>query len=118
MNENKFNEIKDIFSESLSSACEELVEIIKDLTPIDTKRLYESTRLIEPSLEGDLIKSGVVIGGIELFGILKEQDIKKMVDYAIYVEYSQFYIQGNMSIILTTLLSSIQQNLINLLQGF
>ena len=117
MNESLFQDLKNELSVALQDSCSELVSLIQDLTPVDTKRLYESTRPMEVVIEGDLIKSGVIIGGIELFGILKEQDIKKMVDYAIYVEYSQFYIQGNMGIIISALLSSLQQNLISALSN-
>jgi hypothetical protein len=117
MNENLFEDLRTQLSIALENSCSELVDVVQDLTPIDTKRLYESTRIIPSVIEGDLIKSGVIIGGIELFGILREQDIKRMVDYAIYVEYSQFYIQGNMGIIISSLLSSLQQNMISVLMN-
>lgn len=88
MNYQKLVELKKQLHSTLVSGCEKAVEIIKEDVPIDTQRLFESTRVddFEFNESSDDLRIDIVAGGIELYGIRREQSILKEVDYAIYVE--------------------------------
>lgn len=84
----------------LYDACNEASEILRDNTPIDTKRLWRSTRPIAISINRDAIRSGIVAGGMSLKGITREQTITRDVVYAIYVNNRTGYIDNSMPLII------------------
>ena len=77
-------------------ACQETVPFIQGLTPVDTKRLYNSTRVREPIKTGKVINCDFVAGGVALPGEIREQDLVREVDYAYFVEIKQSYIRSNL----------------------
>jgi hypothetical protein len=72
------------------------VPFVQSLTPVDTKRLYNSTRATEPIVSGKLIECDIVAGGISLYGEIREQEIRRDVDYAYWVEIRNPYIRSNL----------------------
>jgi hypothetical protein len=88
MNYQKFVELKRNLHSNLVSGCEKAVEIIKEDVPIDTQRLFESTRVDDSEFNesSDDLQVNLVAGGIELYGVRREQSILKEVDYAIFLE--------------------------------
>ncbi len=76
----------------LYEGCNDAAEVLKDNTPIDTKRLWKSTRPIGVRITKNAITSGVMAGGMTLPGIIREQNINKDVVYAIYVNNRTGYI--------------------------
>lgn len=77
----------------LYDACNDAAEILRDNTPIDTKRLWKSTRPIPIEVNKNAITSGVMAGGATLPGITREKNIRKAVVYAIYVNARTGYIE-------------------------
>jgi hypothetical protein len=77
-------------------ACEDTIPFIQELTPVDTKRLYNSTRAEEPVLSGNIIFCDLVAGGVSLYGENREQDVRRDVDYAYWVEIRDAYIRSNL----------------------
>jgi hypothetical protein len=77
----------------LYEGCNDAAAILRNNTPIDTKRLWKSTRPIGITVTKDAIRSGVVAGGVTLPGITREQNINKVVVYAIYVNNRTGYIE-------------------------
>lgn len=80
----------------LYEACNDASAILRDNTPIDTKRLWKSTRPMGISVSRNAIRCGVVAGGLSLKGINREQTISKDVVYAIYVNNRTNYIDNSM----------------------
>lgn len=78
----------------LYEACSDGAAILRDETPIDTKRLWKSTRPIGVSIARNFIRSGIIAGGLSIPGITREQDIKRDVVYAIYVNNRTGYIDN------------------------
>lgn len=94
--------------ENFYIGCLDAVELIKSSTPIDTKRLFTSIRVEDLTNKDNQIKAKIVLGGVELYGILREQDIIKPVNYALYVEARSPFIRP--------ILSEIKQAIINRLK--
>jgi hypothetical protein len=88
--------------------CENAVEVIKDVTPIDTQRLYESTRveMEDADITADIVTAQIVAGGVELYGVRREANILREVDYAIYVERRDMYIQNNLDAIVDAIVDA------------
>jgi hypothetical protein len=97
MNNNALSSLEELLLSKLQEGCDNAVEIIQSNTPIDTKRLYTTTRTDEPIVEPDKLQINIVIGGEELAGILREQNKVKEVDYAIHVERKYQYIGRNLT---------------------
>ena len=74
--------------------CDRAAEVIKSVTPIDTQRLHDSTRVEVQSVSKDKVVVYIIQGGESRAGMIKEQDISKPVDYGVYVEMTQSYIRG------------------------
>lgn len=81
----------------LQEGCSDASAILRENTPIDTKRLWKSTRPMGITITRTAIKSGIVAGGLSLFGINREQNIKKDVVYAIYVNNRTGYIDNSIT---------------------
>lgn len=75
--------------------CEDGALALQDATPIDTMRLYESTRVEIVNISKDRATVHIVQGGIELYGIIRERDILRKVDYGLYVIARNNYIRAN-----------------------
>lgn len=97
MNNDALSALEQILLSKLQDGCDNAIEVIQGNTPIDTKRLYTTTRTDEPIIESDRLQINIVIGGEELAGILREQNIVKEVDYAIHVERKYQYIGRNLT---------------------
>lgn len=110
MNQQALDNLKKTLQNRLILGCSKAVEVIKASTPIDTQRLYESTRVEadELNISSDLIEVNIVAGGIESYGVRREQNILKEVDYGIYVERRDGYIRQNMPEILDVILEEFE----------
>ena len=75
--------------------CEDGALVLQDATPIDTMRLYASTRVEIEDIGESHITVHIVQGGVELHGILREQELSKPVDYGFYVVARNNYIRSN-----------------------
>lgn len=101
MNYQAFVNLKQKLHSTLVSGCEKAVEIIKQDVPIDTQRLYESTRIDSDEFNesNDNLSINIVAGGIELYGMRREQAILREIDYGIYVERRDGFMISNIDII-------------------
>ncbi|GIW59485.1 MAG: hypothetical protein KatS3mg087_0551 [Patescibacteria group bacterium] len=94
INEDGLRELAQLLGDRLYQGCEDGAEIIKQTTPIDTQRLYESTRADNLEINNTHVSCRVVVGGVEMYGVRREQNILKDVDYAAEVELRYGYMQG------------------------
>lgn len=94
----------------LEKGCDEGAKVVRANTPIDTKRLWESTRADTPVKTRYHIKCRIIAGGLKLYGVTRETDIKKEVDYAIYVEYRYNYIRSSLKQIKRVLIESLKNS--------
>ena len=99
MNQKALNELKKQLAASFRIGCEKAVLVIKANTPIDTQRLYETTRVEAEDLDTtqEILQLKIVAGGLALAGIRRETGIVRDVDYAIYVERKDGYIASNIT---------------------
>lgn len=94
MNKQAFSRLEKKLQDKFLEGCKKAVEVIKDSTPVDTKRLWLSTRAeVQESNLPNEFKVFLVAGGIELYGFYREKNILKEVDYAIYLERREGYIR-------------------------
>jgi hypothetical protein len=108
MNNDALSSLEELLLSKLQDGCDNAVEVIQANTPIDTKRLYTTTRTDEPIVDSDKLQINIVIGGEELAGILREQGIVKEVDYAIDVERRYQYIGRNLTEIENAIIEGFQ----------
>lgn len=94
INQDGLRDLAQLLGERLFQGCEDGAEIIKQITPIDTQRLYESTRADNLEINDDQVSCRVVAGGVELYGVRREQNILKEVDYGAEVELRYGYMQS------------------------
>ena len=109
VNRQAFLKLKQELASKLQSGCEDAANIIKDVTPIDTKRLWTSTRADEVVITSNCVQCRIVAGGEALYGVLREQDILKEVDYAIYVESRTSYIRSSLKDIKNAILDKLSE---------
>ena len=102
------NELKQLLAERFQKGCQNGAEIIKENTPIDTQRLFETVRATDASINGSVVSCEIVLGGKELYGVRREQDIKKPVNYAKFVEMRYGFVRQS--------LGEVKQNIINNLE--
>lgn len=83
------------------------VDILKYNTPIDTQRLYESTRNggIEINYRQNQVLAQILIGGIELYGVRREQNLLKPVNYGLWIEIKYSYIRSSLSEMIQAIIS-------------
>lgn len=93
LNKKGINALKINLALKLYEGCVDGAAILRENTPIDTKRLWKTTRPMGISITQFAIRSGILAGGQSIKGILREQSIKKDVTYAIYVNNSTNYIE-------------------------
>lgn len=101
INRQAYLNLKKGLAHGLISGCETGVRIIKPDIPIDTQRLYETARVdtSELNLNHSTLKVKIVVGGMALRGIRREQDKIRDVDYAIQMERRDGYLQGNIPLV-------------------
>lgn len=97
LNQKGIEQLKKELASKLYDGCCDGAEILRDNTPIDTKRLWKSTRPIDVNINRETIRSGIVAGGVSLTGILRETTIQKDVVYAIFVNNRTGYIDNCMA---------------------
>lgn len=91
----------------LEEGCQRSVEILRDNTPIDTKRLWESTRHESVTSNGLVSECKIIAGGESRYGVLRETDIKRDVDYAIFVESRTGYARQSLVAIKNAIVNSL-----------
>jgi hypothetical protein len=99
INEGSLDIFKKGLAQSLQDACEYGAMQLQDFTPIDTKRLFSTTRTEKPVIRTNSITCEIVAGGVRAMGILREQGIERDVDYAIFIETREGYITNNIGAI-------------------
>lgn len=107
INKQALSKLKQELAIRLQQGCESGAEILRDNTPIDTKRLWESTRGDTATISGDVISCRIVAGGLSLYGINRETDIKHEVDYAIFVESRTNYARNSIGQITNAILDNL-----------
>lgn len=80
-------------------ACKDTVPLVQSFTPVDTKRLYNSTRAEPAVLKDKIIECDIIAGGVSLLGETREQELRRDVDYAYWVEIKNPYIRPNLTAI-------------------
>lgn len=99
MNQQALGSLKNQLASVFKKGCEKAVLVIKANTPIDTQRLYETTRLDTEDLDinQDILEIKIVAGGLAIAGVKRETGIIRDVDYGIYVERRDGYIASNIT---------------------
>jgi hypothetical protein len=92
-------EFKNLLAEKLLVGCQAGAEELQNYTPIDTKRLFTSTRAVNLEIHPTSIACTIRAGGVNLPGELREVGINRDVDYAIFVEVRTGYITENLGTI-------------------
>lgn len=85
------------------------VEIIRSNTPIDTQRLFETVEATPVIDQGDKVCCRIVLGGKNIYGVRREQNIKRPVNYAIYVEAKTGFVRSNMNQIRQAIISELKK---------
>ncbi len=81
---------------------------MKEIVRVDTGRMQKSIRttpLVRPTPVESLIV--ILVGGIELYGVYREQDIKRLVDYSALVEIKYADIRKNLSFIIEAMVRGV-----------
>ena len=99
VNQKELGKLKTRLAQKLQVAVGEGAEVLQDFTPIDTKRLWSTTRASDTTITPTAIHCDLVAGGLRVRGINREQDKERDVSYAIYVEIRQPYIRPNLDAI-------------------
>ena len=94
---NSLNQLKQILAQRLQKGCENGSLAIRENTPIDTQRLHETVQATDATIEGSVIQCKITIGGQELFGIRRETDIKKPVNYAKVIEMRTGFVRQSLT---------------------
>lgn len=85
--------IRNELAPKFKDACEAGIGILQDAAPIDTGRLFFSIRIEDPEVKNKRIETAIVLGGIELPGVFKEQTFKRAIDYVMSVEIRSPFIR-------------------------
>jgi hypothetical protein len=96
INQQALNSFVAGLANQFGEAVGDTVPFVQSLTPVDTKRLYNSTRATDPIVSGKVVQCDIVAGGISLYGEIREQEIRRDVDYAYWVEIKNPYIRSNL----------------------
>jgi len=108
INQQALNSFVAGLANQFGEAVGDTVPFVQSLTPIDTKRLYNSTRATDPIVSGKLIECDIVAGGISLYGEIREQEIRRDVDYAYWVEIKNPYIRSNLPAIGSEIIANLK----------
>ena len=90
---------KNLLAKKLLAGCQAGAVELQNYTPIDTRRLYTSTRAVNLEIHPVSITCTIRAGGVNLPGELREVGINRDVDYAIFVEVRTGYITENLGTI-------------------
>jgi hypothetical protein len=104
-----FNKLVNELSAKLNNGCQSGVDVLKNNTPVDTQRLYESTRASNVELENDVLKCKIIAGGLSLYGVRRETERVRDVNYAIFLELKYHYIRNCLLPIINQILSSLKR---------
>lgn len=107
INYQHLKKLQKLLENKLESGCQRGAEILRDNTPIDTQRLWESTRNDSVTTNGLISECKIIAGGESLYGIIKETEIKKEVDYAIFVESRTGYARESLNDIKAAIVKAI-----------
>jgi hypothetical protein len=97
INQNGIDSFKQQLGKQLLNACEYGAMELQDHTPVDTKRLFTTTRAENLRITEKSISCEIVAGGQSINGVIREQGFEKDVDYAIFVENRTGYITQNLN---------------------
>lgn len=86
LNPKGFELIRNAVDSRLNRGSDAIVQKIKATVRVDTGRMKESTRNAGIVHQADKSISRVMIGGIKLRGVYREQEITRLVNYAQIVE--------------------------------
>lgn len=100
-------QLKKQLSKQLFNACEYGSITLQDYTPVDTKRLFTTTRADNLEVYQNSIVCEIVAGGQRSKGVIKEQELDRDVNYAIFVESRTSYITNNLSSIANTVIKNL-----------
>jgi hypothetical protein len=109
INGRSLNKFLNSLAQDYQKACAKTVPLIQELTPVDTKRLYNSTRAETVVSSGNIVQCNFVAGGVSLPGELREQGIERNVNYAYWVEIRNPYIRPNLPSIGRELIVQLQR---------
>ena len=111
INQSSLDKLHDILTKRLHRGCSRGSQVLRDNTPIDTKRLWTTTRAELPTTIQHLISEcRIVAGGQEIYGVNREQDIKREVNYAIFVESRTNYARESLNDIKQVIIDSLTSN--------
>lgn len=96
INQDGIDDFKQQLGKQLLNACEYGAMELQDHTPIDTKRLFTTTRAENLRINNNSISCEIVAGGQRIKGVIREQGFERDVDYAIFVENRTGYITQNL----------------------
>lgn len=90
---------KNLLAKKLLAGCQAGAVELQNYTPVDTRRLFTSTRVTNLAIHPVSIACTIRAGGVNLPGELREVGINRDVDYAIFVEVRTGYITENLGTI-------------------
>lgn len=93
------SELKQDLINRIFNALNQGAEAIKEVTPIDTQRLYESVDTPPPIQHSNKVFFRITLGGKSLYGIRRETNIKRDVNYAKYVEARYHFVRSQLGTI-------------------
>lgn len=100
--------LKRSLREKLWLGCTNSVNIIQENTPIDAQRLHDSIAVTNAVETDDgIIKCRITIGGQELYGVRKERDIKRPVNYAKIIESRYGFVRQSLADIHSTIMNEL-----------
>lgn len=98
--------LKRALQNKLWQGCANSVNVIQENTPIDTQRLHDSIAVTNAIITDDgAIKCRITIGGQELYGVRREKDIKKPVNYAKSIEARHGFVRQSLSAVTETIMA-------------
>ncbi|BAY20813.1 hypothetical protein NIES2100_05570 [Calothrix sp. NIES-2100] len=106
--QSQIEKIKQQVAEKIHRGSGRSVEIIRNVTPVDTQRLFESIEAEKPVIQGNNVCCKIRLGGKTLYGIKREQNIKRAVNYAVYVEAKTGFVRSSVPQIRSEILSEFQ----------
>lgn len=94
INQTELARLENELKTKLQSGCVAGADILRSVTPIDTQRLWSTTRAGDVTKVDDMLECRIIAGGESAYGIQRETDVEKEVDYAVFVESRQHYARG------------------------
>lgn len=94
----------------LERGVDRAVEEVKAIVPVDTGRLQESVRRGESFATAERSTVGLLLGGIAIPGIYREQTFSREVDYALPVEVRNPRIRSSIGAIATAVVDGMRED--------